>query len=297
MEQIQNMSAQKQDNNSGALGLAILGGILLIAGVATFIARSWDIIDPMARIAIAVLAVITAHGVGYALTQARNYAYTGSIFHVVGMVLLPTAFAVIFTERVTGLTSEIQVFIAATAGALAYVPFAYQSRRSIFVVFGMVNVLIALGTLARIAFGEMVGIDMNYIYLILIMICGYSAYLIKDVVYPAGHSILFALGVIGTAGFGFFMGVFSGFYSYSAYSLFNTWDLWYPILVGAMIYLGVEIKSELMRWSGILGLVAASFVLIGKYGDDIGMSVIIAVIGALLLFFAYRIVQKEREGK
>ncbi len=295
MNQINQTVVQKEDNSSGALGLAILGGILLIAGIATFIARSWDIIDPMARIAIAVLAVITAHGVGYALTQARNYAYTGSIFHVVGMVLLPTAFAVIFTEKVVGLTSEMQVFIAATAGALAYVPFAYQLRRSIFVVFGMVNVLIALGALAKIAFGEMTGIDMNYVYLILIMICGYSAYLIKDVVYPAGHSILFTLGVIGTAGFGFFMGAFNEFGS--SYSLFNTWDLWYPILTGSMIYLGVEIKSELMRWSGILGLVAATFVLIGKYGDDIGMSVIVAVIGALLIFFAYRMVQKEREGK
>jgi Predicted membrane protein (DUF2157) len=306
MDNTKNMNNQENTTSdvSGAIGVAILGGVLLLAGLVTFIARSWEFMDPILRIGLAFAAVGVAHVAGYALTKARNYAYTGSIFHTVGMFLLPTAFAVFFYETQSTLSSALEVFIAATASALAYLPFAYATRRSIFTVFGVLNMLIATGSLAYVAFGQSTGeglnyreaiLDgetMNYIYLLLIMACGFIGYSLRTIVYPAGHQTLLVLGVIGTAGFGFFMGEF-----YGNGGMFQVWDLWYPILTGAMVYVGSEFKNEVIRWSGIIGLVSASLVLFSKYADDVGLSVIIAVVGALLIGLAYRMVKKEREGK
>lgn len=291
---MQNKDIQKENTStdvSGAVGVAILGGILLLAGAITFIWRIIDSIGPVERVILAFLAVILAHVAGYALTRARNYAYTGSIFHTVGMFLLPTAFAVYFSEMGSTLSQELEVFIAATASALAYVPFAFATRRSIFTIFGVVNTLIAIGSLAYIAFGVSLEGDMNYIYLLLIMACGFIGYNLRSLVYPAGHQTLLFLGAVGTAGFGFFMGEF-----YSN-GMFQAWDLWYPILMGAMVYVGAELKSDVIRWSGIIGLICATLVLFGKYADDVGLSVIIAVVGALLIGLAYRMVKKDREGK
>lgn len=283
-------SVQVKDDNSGPIFLAILGGALLVVGIALFL---WDDIASLNEVyktLLAFAAVGVAHCTGFLLTRAHNYAYTGSVMHVVGMLLLPTAFAVYFYFFASeALATELQVFIASTASALAYVPIAYQYRRSIFTIFGTWSTLIAVGALARIAFQGSDIIDLNYVYWSLIMISAYIGYCLKPFVFATGHRVLYVTGALATVFFGLIIGAES-----LSSDRFYAWDVIYPFTMWVMMYIGKHAKESLLHVMGIVGFAMAALPLLFKYIEDVEFSVILAFVGASLVYLAYRTVQKSK---
>ncbi len=299
--QIQNNTSQSQGGDvSGGVVFSLLGGFLLLVGVGSLIGSIWDDLPPVLQVLIGFLGIGAAHGIGFVATRAKNYAYSGSILHVVGMALFPTVINFLFnTYNVlnsgTPEDTAMRVFVIATTGALAYIPFAWESRRSIFVIFGLGNMMFALGALGYVAFEQSFNFLPDYIYLTLGILTACIAYTLRPVLYPFGFRFLSIVSVVGSAFYGFIMKDFVDVYN-GVDANVELWFLWYPILAAATIYAGKELKDGLIKWTGIVALTLAIIRILTEIDDEVAIYALISLLGGWLVYFGYTTARKEKQG-
>lgn len=278
-------STQKTEH-SGMILIAILGGLLLAFGLGKLLSDLWPSFGPLTRVALCVLGYVIAHTSGYFLTKLNNRAYTGTIFHLIGIFLLPVVFSVFFREMQIELTGAMKSFVMTFFGALAYIPFAF-TRRTIFVLAGSVYGFLTLRSIINLIVGTNPVFD-NYFDSYSFLVLGASSlflglYIKEYVSVFAKYALNLASSVVIVSS-GLSLSDIGRGYGASEFAL---WDIWFPALMVVMLYAGMKLRLLTQSILAIIGLLATLGILIGKYFDSISLPIILSIAGLVLIIIAY----------
>ncbi len=283
---------QKQDH-TGMILIAILGGILLAFGLGKLLSDLWPYFGPITRIALTVFGFLIAHTSGYFLSKLGNKAYTGTIFHLIGIFLLPLIFIVLFRETNSTISGAAQSLIMFTFGALAYIPVAF-TRRSVFVLAGAWYGFFACLSLVSFIVGTNPVFDGyfdGYTWLVFALGLLFIGVHITRYVRPIPAFLInFVASLIV---------VVSGLMLSDAHRRdgdgFALWDIWFPVLMAALLYLGMRLRVFMQSVLMGIGLLGAVMILVGRYFDGIGLPIILSLLGVGLIIVAYFQVAKTKD--
>ncbi len=277
--------AHKTDH-SGMILVAILGGLLLAFGLGKLISDLWPSFGPGTRVFLAVLGYGIAHTSGYYLTRLGNRAHTGTIFHLIGIFLLPLAFSVFFREMQIELSGAVKSFITTGFGAAAYTPFAF-TRRTIFVLAGAGYSFLAVRSIINLIAGTNPIFD-GYFDTYTFLVLGTALLLIgihisQFVASFAKYAInLVASAVVAISGL-----MLSDAGRINDGQQFALWDVWFPVFMVGMLYLGMKLRLLPQIIFAIVGLLGTLAILISKYFDSISLPIMLSVVGLGLIAIAY----------
>lgn len=272
--------------HSGMILIAILGGLLLAFGLGKLLSDLWPNFGPLTRVILCTFGFIIAHTSGYFLTKVGNRAYTGTIFHLIGIFLLPVVFSVFFREMQVELSGAMKSFIMTFFGALAYIPFAF-TRRTIFVLAGSVYGFLALRSIINLIVGTNPVFDNyfdSYSFLVLGISFLFLGFYIKEYVSVFAKYALNLASSIVIVSAGLSLSDMGRGYGVSEFAL---WDIWFPALMVAMLYGGMKWGLLTQSILAIIGLLATLGILIGKYFDSISLPIILSIAGLVLIVIAY----------
>lgn len=272
--------------HSGMVLIAILGGILLAFGLGKLLSDLWPSFGPLTRVALCVFGFSIAHISGYFLTKVGNKAYTGTIFHLIGIFLLPVAFSVFFREMQIELSGAMKSFVMTFFGALAYIPFAF-TRRTIFVLGGSVYGFLVVRSVINLIAGTNPVFNNyfdSYSFLVLGVASLFLGIHIKEYISAfAKYTLNLASSVVIV-----FSGIsLSDMGRGTGVSEFAMWDIWFPMLMVAMLYGGMRLRLLTQSILAIIGLLATLGILIGKYFDSVSLPIILSIVGLILIVIAY----------
>lgn len=281
------LQTEHKGEHTGMILVAILGGLLLAFGLGKLLSDLWPNFGPGMRVFLSVLGYMIAHTSGYFLTKLGNRAYTGTIFHLVGIFLLPIVFGVFFREMQIELSGAMKTFIVTSFGALAYIPFAF-TKRTIFVLAGAVYGFFAVHSIINLIVGTNPVFDW-YFDLYTFLILGISLLFVGVHISP--YITSFAKHVINIGASAAI--VFSGLAlsdaerTYYGGPTFAFWDIWFPALMVAMLYMGMKTRLITQSFFAIVGLLGTLAILIGKYFESISLPIILSIAGLVLIAIAY----------
>lgn len=275
-----------QKDHSGMILIAILGGLLLAFGLGKLLSDLWPNFGPGMRVLLAVLGYGIAHTSGYYLTKLGNHAYTGTIFHLIGIFLLPLAFYVFFREMQIELSSHAKSFIITFFGAAAYIPLAFK-KRTIFVLAGAEYGFFAFHSIINLIAGTNPVFD-GYFDAYAFLTLGVALLFIG--LYIGQYVASFAKYVINLASSA--VVVISGLILNDAGRIevgpqFALWDVWFPLAMLGMLYVGMKLRLLPQIVLSIIGLLGALAILIGKYFDSISLPIMLSIVGLGLIAIAY----------
>lgn len=278
-------STHKVDHSAMIL-VAILGGLLLAFGLGKLISDLWPSFGPGMRVFLAVLGYGIAHTSGYYLTKLGNRAYTGTIFHLIGIFLLPLAFSVFFREMQIELSGAVKSFIMTGFGAAAYIPFAF-TKRTIFVLAGAGYGFFAVRSIINLIAGTNPIFDGYFdTYTFFVLGAGLlfvGIHISQFVASFAKYAInLVASAVVAISGL-----MLSDAGRIDGGSQFALWDIWFPVLMVGMLYLGMKLRLLPQIIFAIVGLLGTLAILIGKYFDSISLPIMLSIVGLGLIAIAY----------
>lgn len=287
---MENKIVQQVENKGEHTGLvlvAILGGLLLAFGLGKLLSDLWPNFGPGTRVFLSIFGYAIAHTSGYFLTRLGNRAYTGTVFHIVGIFLLPIVFGVFFREMQIELSSAAKTFVMAFFGACAYIPLAF-TRRTIFVLAGVGYGFLALRSLINVIIGTnpvFSGYFDTYTFLVLgisllfvgVHISKYVTSFAKFTINTVASATIVISGLsLSDAGRTFYDG-----------PTFAFWDIWFPLLMIGMLYMGMKARIITQSIFAIIGLLGTLAILIGKYFESISLPIILSISGLVLIGIAY----------
>jgi len=263
--------------------LYILGAAIVIIGTIIFIVQIWEDLGSFGRIIITLGLGLIITAIGSVLLKqkpSKNIISIGSIFHVIGGVLIPSGALVTINELNVDMSSAWPFAITFGIIFVFYLLLNTVHKNAILTFFAIAN-----GT-AFIYFLTEAIIDGPFyrhddIYAYLTMAIGIS-YILLATAFRGGRNkvLVRVLYFLGTAGF--FGAAFTRVFDSLG------WQLLYFILVFVGIFLSIYVKSRIILMVSILYLLAHITYITNEYfADSFGWPISLVILGFIFIGLGY----------
>ncbi|OJI08693.1 MAG: hypothetical protein COV08_03345 [Candidatus Vogelbacteria bacterium CG10_big_fil_rev_8_21_14_0_10_49_38] len=261
--------------------LYILGAIIAIVGVITLVFRIWDDLGSAGRILITFGLGLMLAGTGSVLFEHKAEGYLGTIFHLIGGLLIPEG-ALVFLYELGGVDLMKVWPVTITFGVLfvCYLLLTLKQKHVILTLFALANGTIFTYLFAQaLIYGGYQASGDFYAYLT--MAVG-ASYLLLGQNFKLGwnqklDSLLYFVGSAGIMVAGFSR-IFDN----------SLWEILYLPLVFGAVFLSIYFKSRGILVTSTLALIAYMIYLTNEYfGQSVSWSVSLVITGFIIIGLGY----------
>ncbi len=272
----------KKSNFSINKILYVIGAIIVIIGLAFFVSQIWEDIGSVGHIAVTLGMGALLTGIGSMLLIQKPEDHIGSVFHLIGGVLVPGGALVLLNEFHVDLDNLWPVAMTFAVVSLVYLALSLFHKNAIVTFFAIANatvcVYVALTAILQ---------DMQYyysfdeIYAYLTMIVGIS-YLLLSRAFRGGPigKLSDTLTFFGTSGF--FGAAFSRVFDS------GIWQLLFFVLVALGLFLAVRWKDRTILAVSTLALIGhITYITTEYFADSVGWPILLVLLGFLFIGLGY----------
>ena len=268
--------------------LYVLGAVIVILGLIIFVQELWDDIGSWGRVGVTLGLGLLMAMIGSGLMKKMPKEQLGTVFHLIGGILVPTGSLVALYELGTKTTSIWPVTWAIFMVFVFYLFLAWNHRHWVLSFFSIVNgtafLYLLVGSLEE---SRLIFIDDLYVYLTMILGVTYifMAKAFKDGFNNALVGVLLFVGSASIYIAGFDRLVDSGM-----------WQFLYLLILMAGIYLSIEMKSRSVLFVVTVALLGYVGFITSKYfADSLGWSVSLVLLGFAFIGLGYGSIQINRK--
>ena len=287
--------AHKNDTFSKHIGITeilyYIGGAIVCMGIAILIFQHWGELTPATRILATLGAGITAYMVGILFSQNEKTEGVGYAFHLIAALVMPLGLAV--TLDAANINPSEYAYQTLISGVLlaTYLVSFWLLRKNIFLLFAILFGSWSFFAATSWMLGG-VPLDWSFFeYRVLIVGLAYLmfAYSFSDTEQAALSGPFYALGIMGFLGAALALGGWS-----PDQSVF--WELVFPGLVFASLFLSVHLKARSLLTFGALYLMAYILKITAEYfTQGLGWPLSLVIAGLLLIAVGYASVYLNRK--
>ncbi|MEZ4104164.1 MAG: hypothetical protein R3B60_02665 [Candidatus Paceibacterota bacterium] len=260
--------------------LYILGSVVAVIGLVIFVVQIWDDLGSFGHIFVTLGLGLLFTGLGSMLLNQKPNDHIGPIFHFIGGVLIPSGSLVLLDEMNIDLTSVWPVVFAFGTIFIFYLLLNQYHKHAVLTFFAIANGTTFIYLLAEaILDGPFYKHDDFYAYLTMAVGASYLllAHSFKDTWNKKLLVLLYFFGSTGLLGAAFTRVYDSGF-----------WELFYFLLVFAVLYLSVYMKSTSILAVGTFFLIAHFTYITDQYfSDSLGWPISLVILGFIFIGLAY----------
>ncbi len=274
--------SRKISHLSIAKGLYALGAVIAIIGILIFIGQIWIDIGPWGRVIVTLGFGFLAAVLGSVLMKQKPDNYIGSIFHLIGGVLIPPGALILLSEFGVVSATLWPVIIAIGTIFLFYFLLSIIHKSAVTTFFAIANgtALVYL-LIQEILISSLSTSQAFDYYAYLTMIVGISYLLLAQSFRQTWNKNLTGLlYFFGSAGFlgASFSQVFDSF----------TWQVLFFLIIIGFLFLAGFIKSRAVLSVGTLFLIAHLSYITGEYfADSLGWPIALVILGLLFVGLGY----------
>jgi uncharacterized membrane protein len=265
--------------------LSYIGGAIVFIGIVIFMGQNWSVLSFETKLLATLGAGIASYLVGVIIGRKEHLNGVSAAFHLIAALVLPTGIFVVFQEAgIDAGDSGVQTIISAILFAMYLASFGVF-RKTIFALFSII-----FGTWLFFALTSY--LVSNNPYFNTEMFYEYRALAIGLTYLLFGYS--FAKGsMTGLSGFLYGFGIL--WFLGSALALGGWepnqnvfWELFFPALVFATLFLSVQLKSRAFLVFGSLFLIAYIFKITAEYfTEGLGWPLSLVLAGLLMIAVGY----------
>jgi Predicted membrane protein (DUF2157) len=273
--------SKKTSGSSVTTMLYSLGAIIVILGIVIFVYQIWGDIGSSVRILITLGLGLIITALGSALLKSNPNENIGSIFHVIGGVLIPGGAMVLLTEFNIIHNTNLPIVITFAIISIFYYVLNLAHKNAILTFFSIVNTTAFIYLLVEYMIDNSYYYNHGDVFAYLTMATGLSYIFLahtfrngwnKDLV----ESLCF-FGITGLLGAAFSR-VFDS----------ALWQTLYFIIIFASFYLAVLMKNKSILAVGTIFLIVHISYITGKYfANSIGWPVTLVVLGFIFIGLGY----------
>lgn len=266
----------------------LLGTIIVILGLVFFVAQLWGDIGTIGRILVTFGLGVTFAGIGSTLIDAQKTSLLGSVFHLIGAVLLPGGMFVALNELQVDISNPwlvTSVFAALTAfyGLLSYV-----HRRNVLYLLTILH-----GTIFFYALTEAVITEPFYAhpdtYAYLTMIIGVSYFVLAD-----GMRAMWSRHLVGVLHAAGSLGILAAAFSQVVDSSF--WELFFvPLLIAGIYWSTVTQSRSILAFSSLFVFIYVTYITSEYFANSLGWPISLVLLGFIFLAMGYFSLRLNRE--
>lgn len=267
--------------------LYAFGVVIVVMGIITFVSQIWDDIGSIAHVVITLGLGMVFAFMGSILLKKDPTQNIGSVFHLIGGLLIPGGALVTLNELSTGVDHPWVVASTFIIIFAFYMLLNYVHKNAVLTLFAIIN-----GTSALYLVVNAIDADVSLggdVYEYLTMMVGLS-YLLLGYAFRGGWnkkliSALYFFGILGFLGASFAQ-VFDSV----------LWQmLFFVILVGSA-FMAIYLKSRSILAITTFFLIAHTSYITGKYfADSIGWPITLIFLGFVFIGLGYLSIQLNRK--
>ena len=270
-------SEETFSHSSVAKTLFIVGAAVVVIGILFFVSQIWSDIGALGRIAVTLGLglVLTAMGSMLLQSDPRQHG-TGTVFHWIGGVLIPSGAVVTLTELSVGEPSLWPLAITFVVLAIFYFLLHIAHKTATLTFFCIANATMSL-YLAAAAVMDGSTVRQEDIYAYLTMVVGVSYLLLAFAFRKRWNERLTDFLHLAGSG-GFFVAAFS--------QVFDSppWQLLYFLLLIGGLFVSVFLRSRsILFTSTVFLIVHVSYITSQYFADSIGWPVSLVLLGFLFI--------------
>lgn len=275
-------SSSKKINISDALYL--IGGIIVISGIAVLIGQHWNELNPIVRILSTLGSALVAFFVGLSISKKTELHVWSTAFYLVASVILPLGVYVLFDQL--GLNSGglgVEVIIALVVFLLHISAFS-GLRKGIHLIFSVIYGvwLYYVSSYYFLGYGFVSSSDQfSYVTLVLGATLGLLGYGLTKTQFFKLSEVHYGFATIAilTAAM-----MLQGFKPDASL----LWEALFPVIAFGLVFLSSELKSRSMLVLSALYLMVYIGKLTGEYfADNLGWPLALVLCGLLLMGIGY----------
>lgn len=260
--------------------LYVLGASIVVVGIVIFASQIWGDIGSVGRILITLGLGFLFSMIGSFLLKQQPDDRLGSVFHLIGGLLIPGGAMVTLSELSTGVYSMWPIVFSFGTIFLFYVMLNFIHKNAILTFFAISNGTAFIYTLVEAIIGGSF-YNNGEIFAYLTMVVGLSymflAYSFKDGWNKHLVGVLYFFG-----SFGFLGAAFSRVFGS------DVWQVLYFFVVLAGVFFSVKLKSKVVLVASTLFLIAYISYITGKYfADSIGWPLALVLLGFIFIGLGY----------
>ncbi len=273
--------------------LYYIGATIVLIGIAIFVEQHWDSLSSAIRIASTLGSGIAAYVIGVLFHRRTSVAGISQAFFLLSVLLLPLGLSITFHEAGwdVGLASVQSIIFAMLF--LTYLSSFFTFRRTIFLGFAILFATLFFFTFTNYLFDGWTADASWRLYNYRLLFTGLSylsfGHYFKNTRLEVLASPLYALGALAVLLSALFLGGWKD--DLANYSPF--WQLVYPVMVFAFIFLSVRLKVRSFLTSGALFLMIYILKMtMEHFPESLGWSLALIMAGLLLIvtgFVAFEI--------
>jgi hypothetical protein len=266
----------------------LLGTIIVVLGLVFFVAQLWDDIGTVGRILVTFGLGMTFAGIGSTLIDTKKTSLLGSVFHLIGAVLLPGGMFVTLDELQIDITNPWLVTTIFAVLTAFYALLSYIHRRNVLYLLTIIP-----GTIFFYALTEAIIAEPFYdhpnTYAYLTMIIGVSYLVLADGMRTFWSRYL--VGILNAAGsFGIFAAAFSQVFD----SFF--WELIFvPLLIAGIYWSTFTQSRSILAFSSLFVFIYVSYITNEYFADSLGWPISLVLLGFIFLCMGYFSLRLNRE--
>ncbi len=260
--------------------LYVLGVIIVVIGIIIFFYQIWDDIGSLVRISVTLGLGLLFTVIGSVLLKQKPDDNIGSVFHLIGGLLIPGGAMVAISELNIDTTSLWPVTLTFGAIFVFYLILNFIHKSAVLTFFSIVNGTAFIYLLVEsIIDGPFYRHDDLYAYLT--MVVG-ASYILLAHAFRGGWNkkLVGVLCFFGSAGF------LGAAFSQVFDSVF--WQMIYFLVVIGSLFLSAHLKSRAILVVGTLFLLAHVSYITGKYfADSMGWPISLVILGFIFIGLGY----------
>lgn len=256
--------------------LYIIGAIVVIIGIVIFVGQIWEDIGSAGRILVTLGLGLLITGLGSLLLRRKPDDAIGSVFHLIGGVLIPSGALVTLYELSNDVYNPWALVYAWIGISIFYVLLMLAHRKPLLTFFTIVHAT----TLCYLVFNAM-KIDDGATYAYLTMLIA-TAFLLLPLKFrstwnePLNKFMYF----FGSAGF------LSAAFSRAVDS--QVWEIIFFAIVIAGLFLAAQLKSRsVLAMSALFLVIHTSYITDQYFADSLGWPISLVILGFLFIGLGY----------
>ena len=260
--------------------LYVLGAVVVVLGLMTFIAQIWDDLSSSMRIIITLGMGLLATTVGLLLLKSKPDHSIGGVFLFIGGMVIPAGIIVILEETKIGLDTVWPVTISFGVLFIFYVLLNYAYRHVVLTLFSIINGTIFTYLLTGALIDGQID-EYQDIYIYLTMILGVS-YIQLSRTFAQNYSRrlttpLCFFGILGFLGAAFYQVLEN-----------EVWHLFYFALIAGCLWTAVRLKSRTILGVSTLFLkIHITYITNEYFADSVGWPITLVVLGFMFIGLGY----------
>jgi uncharacterized membrane protein len=272
--------------------LYYIGGAIIFIGIAILVGQNWDLLNTVTKILVTLGSAVAAYVIGVAFYDKEKYHQLGQAFFFLSALLMPLGILVTMEQTGFDSTSLMAQTIASALSFVVYLLSYYGFKRNVFVIFNIIFGTWLFYSITNQLLGETPYFDENNYFMYRAMVVGISymllGYYFSDTEKRPLSGPLYAFGSLAFLGSTLILQGFEP--EQSAF-----WEIIYPVLVFAIIFLSTKIKSKAFLTFGAIFLMAYILKITGEYfSQGLGWPASLVIAGLALMAVGYYSVWLKR---